>query len=442
MEVRVMNRSKTRPFVEQLEGRWVPATITLYHGSLTISGPILGAIGVTQNALTGAFNVTEGGRNQGTYVVTGNLTIDTTYSLMPRAADFITVTLANGKRLNGNLTINSGNGNDTVGVDGAGGEGTPARIGGNLNIDAGKGNDTVSIGTANGLRVGGLTQLNGNLGANTMFIGNGTAGATTLSGDTKITNVQNLPTNGATFAGNLCINDANTTNPNSVWLDFATSVGKSLRIIGGSGSNVVTLEGTVSGTTTVDLSNGHNFLTVNATAFFAQDFTYTGGSRGDTVNLGAAGFGGDLNLTEGDGKNAWNLASNFTVGGDMNLTAGNGDNAFGAFEGQVDGNLTITVGYGTNSFNFSGAAFARVDGVVTYTSGNGDNTFEVSTGFRMLTLNITFGTGDDTFTIDSAADQANLTGFLNWGDNLFGNDTFNEPAGGSFVLPWQFLGVQ
>ena len=51
-----MNRSKTRPFVEQLEGRWVPATITLYHGSLTISGPILGAIGVTQNALTGAFN--------------------------------------------------------------------------------------------------------------------------------------------------------------------------------------------------------------------------------------------------------------------------------------------------------------------------------------------------------------------------------------------------
>ncbi len=121
--------------LEALEDRWVPATIRFDGSNLTISNlNIVGGASILKviQQTNGSFQVTNNGATEGSYFVTGNLTINA-----GNAADSVSITLNNAAgaagTLPGNLNVAAGNGNDTFTLTTTGTGGT---IGGNVTIRA------------------------------------------------------------------------------------------------------------------------------------------------------------------------------------------------------------------------------------------------------------------------------------------------------------------
>src|SRR5689334_18869983 len=111
------SKRRARLAVEQLEQRWVPASVRFISGGLYIS-PSTGEpalnLTVTQTA-PNTFSVKDGASSLGTYAGVGSLNITGA-----NGADTITVNL-NGNTFTGSLLASTGNGNDSVTVQGAGG---------------------------------------------------------------------------------------------------------------------------------------------------------------------------------------------------------------------------------------------------------------------------------------------------------------------------------
>ena len=174
-------RLRTRPWLEYLEDRTVPATVRLVNGMLLISNPtIMGSstsLTVTQDpTIQNKFTVKDGIANNGTYSTVGNINITGT-----NANDVVTINL-NNNTYTGSLTINTENGNDTIAITGGGATGNG--ISGSVSLLHGAGNESVNLNTVagNGLNVGGnVTATNTTSGGHSVFqLGN--AGAVTNVG--------------------------------------------------------------------------------------------------------------------------------------------------------------------------------------------------------------------------------------------------------------------
>lgn len=438
------------PVLEWLEDRTVPASI-VYNGSLTISGPINGAI-LVQQVADGRFQVFDNGVSHGLYNVTSNITINAS-----NLNDTITVQLdgaASGKILPGTLTINAANGNDTINIRGNGN--LNDRIGGNLIINAGYGNDQINIGTTagKGLTVAGNTEITGDLGVDTVNVGNAT-NATQLRGNTLLHSVQNFNLGGGSadaLLGALTVDmkltptgTALETSTVNVQLNANTSVGGAITVTGGVLNDVLSVSSSKTGSITFNAGEGNNALTLNS-GNIAGNVTFTAGGANDSVTITGTTqikgvpsvFDGDLTLTMGDGTNSYIINSNFTVADDVTITAGNIAASI-AFGGQVGGDLSVTLGTGNNQFDFNGNTGATLGGTFQFTAKDGNNALNINLAAAqtITNVNFVFGNGNDSVTATNGGGSLILAGTADGGlgtDIYTGNGTSAgvTNVGGSF----------
>ncbi len=453
-------RKHAAPCLEILENRLVPASIRFDGSNLFITNPNItaGATALTITQLpTGAFQVKDNGANNGTFLVTGNLSVTGT-----AASDKVTVTLDKGAggtaALLGNLNVRTGNGTDVVTLTTNGNGG---RIAGNLNLSFGNGGDKLFADPADtkGLAISGSVQIQGGTGGANNFVefgGKTAAGQTTfVGGDVSIAGINNVrfgafATNGGqTFAGNVNIqltrNTAAFTDSvtagafnNFVLLSVSSNVLGNLTVQGNTGSNFVLADSNVGGSMLLNLGNGNNVVELNrgnpagAVQVFGKDFILTAGNGNNTLLIDPVAallnIGNNLIVNFGNGNNTYSLPPSLNVAGNALLTAGNGNNVI-PFDGTVLGNEVFNLGNGTDSATLSTAP----GGSVIWNSGNGTDALTL-TGAGFYDIRARFGNSDDTFTLNNAA--AVLTGSVDLGGRLTAN-VFNQIAGtivGPFVI--------
>ena len=364
--------------LEQLEDRWVPATVQLTNGTLFISNPLI-ENGTTNLTLlrtsAGQFSVIDSGVNLGKYSVGDNVVV-----LGSNAKERILVEM-NGNSYDGNLFVSSGNGNDTVTVNVlAAGDST---IGGNVTLLTGLGKDDVQMNSAspNALTVGGSLLASASGGPSTLQIGNGER-PTTINGDVTVNGFADQGRTEAvtigdgaadSIGGQLSVTNQSANNV-SVMLGTelaGITVGNGLDVNTGAGNNTVTIEGdlpanrtTINGDTHLNLGDGIDFFDVAGdgntagghSTVFNGNVYYKAGNGADSINLasefpGLGAFGttinGNLSIDLGDGNNFMGLVGfsgglNFpvmTISGDLNVQAGNGNNQFD-MGGQLGGTRT------------------------------------------------------------------------------------------------------
>jgi len=434
--------ARSRPLLEGLTERIVPAvSVKFLGGSLTIcANPanVANNLTVAQRALDGKFVITDGTTSVGPYQVTGNITI-----ISSNASDTIQVNLNRGAggafQLPGFLNINSRNGADTVTIQGDSTNG--GRIGGNVILSTGFSNDTVNI-SGNGalLSIGGMISANLDSGADTFNLGVGSTAAGSVVTGKGVSllraNTVNIGSAGdpVTINGSLCLDNTldygitNTTTLGVTTDITQLQVAGILCYNGGTLVDDLSLFGTVQGlsnkNSAINLGQGTNSLDINADIGPAlnSDLVVTGGSGVDSITLGDdTVISNDAVFSLGAGNNLYDLNNTFAVNGSMSITAGNGTDDLGIFAGQIGGDLTLTLGGGSNSLTFAGAATGAAQSAschdFNYFGGDGvDNiTYDADDGAVENALNVYLMTGADVFDGTNSGDASYLTGYIDLG---------------------------
>ena len=410
--------------LEALEDRWVPATIRFDGSNLTVSSPLITAgaskIQVIETATPGAFQVLDGVANNGTYAVTGNVTV-----LGNNAKDNVIFTVKT--TLSGNLSVSTGNGVSSVTVDGTA---ATSSVAGNTRINMGLGVSKALVGTTNGLsNKGSLSVSSRSSGVNTVGIGGG-ANSTFVGGPLSITGFNSVTLGGANkdvFAGGVNVNVSNGSFSSITLVATSKDLGN-FTVQGGQGNTTVNVNAPVLGNASLNLGNGTNSVSL-ATSTIGS-LTYTGGNGSNTLaTVGAAGTVtvlGNVALNWGNGANILGPTTALTVQGNMSVNIGNGslDAKTATFQAVVFGNLNVNTGNGNSSFTFDGTAGASVGGPFNYTGGNGGNNVTVNNATpNLITLNVRFGNNTGTgaaatsnvFVIGAGATAGTLTGLVSWG---------------------------
>jgi hypothetical protein len=477
---------RSRLFFEQLEDRSCPSlTVSLIAGSLTISGTPLGNLEIQETAPK-AFHVLDNfnfglgtGFNLGTYVVTGNMTLNlVNHANGDVEIDFIPV--AGGPSLGGNLMVNLGFG-DTSGTHAVRIQGTGAggSIGGSLSILKGSGQESIFLGndfvgaTPLRLTVGGDANVNLSLSAasSLSFLGPGDTlilnSAVTVGGTLNTSNVDNLflaaplpGDNGATVGKSMSANNYSERIPISVFING--TVRQDVTVVGPNapGTSFIgefTLgdglgNGTIFGNLNVNMYNApKNMITLSTGSNVLGSAFLNAGAGSTTVTLqGSAGLlsgaaiGSSANIGLGDGNNTVVLNAGASIAGNLNLTLGNGNDST-LVDATVSGTMTLQLGNGTDSTTIGNASA----GLLSYTSGNGNDSLTLGDGTTAAgetwNVNLRFGTGSDTLALSAAAPATQfLTGFVDMGGPPLGNSF--DPTGQlgvnwSIVQPWTLQNV-
>ena len=444
-------RERVQMTLEQLEQRWVPATVQFFSGYLIIkpsSGEAALTLTVKQTAAN-TFAVTDSGKALGTYAGVGNLLITG-----GNGSDSVTVDL-NGLSYAGNIpSINTGNGNDTINI--TNGSGTAASIRGNVTILPGLGNDSVSLSSASAgvLRVGGTVQVFDAAGNDSFTFGNGSA-STTVGGDLSIQGTNNVQIDQGSndmVGGNINVNQG--THGGHLLLQQGLVSGTEVLTVGRSfnisssqlSADVFTRGMNLGGNLNVNLGNGvgpdvafgqaGNFLGLSSspstTTVINGNFNYTSGSGNDSLDLGSGVVNGNVGITVGDGNDNISLETFTTptiIGGNLTINAGNGNDLLGPLAGDggnqalIGGNAVFNLGNGNDTASFD--AGSSLGGTLLWHSGNGNDSLSLA-GAQTYNVNVVFGNGDDTFTLNNAA--AVLTGLVDGGGHITAN-VFNPVAG-------------
>jgi hypothetical protein len=436
---------RPRLHVECLEDRWVPATVRFDGSNLVVSNPLItggaSSITVTQGA-GNTFQVKDGATKDGSYNVTGNLTV-----LGNNAHDTIAVRVTPGTGLLGNLRVVAGSGSSTITVDGTAANGL---IAGNTTLSLGNGGGGAAVGATTLAGAGAGVQLRGTLAVgttstrsnNVVQLGNVSA-ASNFRGDVHVSGANNINFGAGQsdkYGGNLTVANTQTEGPVSFVQGFPgfITVGGSLTIIGGNGANLVQTQGLhVGGDFIANLGIGANQLNVPNNQGPPADDTFIDGNFIFTGNTGAFGIG----ISPGEAVVLGNMVFNFgnadefvdvsspgeqtVVGGNMIVNGGNGNINFFNFglpiQAQIGGDAIFNLGNGNNSFGFD--AGTSIGGRLAVNAGNG-NTSVALTGAQTYNVAMNFGSGANTLTLNNAA--AVLTGSVSGTSN---NNVLNQTAG-------------
>jgi hypothetical protein len=382
-----------RPKLEGLEGRWVPATIRLTAGSLFVSNQV-GALTVETTAVAGQLKITD---NAKVVVVNG---VGTLVSITgTNLANKITFTadLAGGnKQFPGNVLINSGNGADTVDLNG--------RVGGNATLLTGLGNDTVTSTVADVSIGGGLT-FSDTAGLNTVALNgkNYTVGGNVSLYGVGVFDMGAGNTLKVGGAATLTSNQAAASTLSVLLGGDEVIVGKTLQITGGALNDVVSVTAKVSigGSLTLNLRGGDNTFLLTPTAGGSGvngSLFYSGEGGGDVAVFGAdSSVSGNTTLNLGNGINTFVDDPLSLYSGDLTVNGDNDTNTV-IVAGAVSGNFNNTLGNGDgNTTVFSGT----VGGRFRYRLGSGTlGTLTLAPAVAStIDIDAIFGTGDSTFTL-------------------------------------------
>jgi len=397
-------RDKRRVFLalEQLEDRWVPATISFYNGILSVTAPI-GNLTLTQTSNNTFQIVDSGGHSSPSYGPVSSILIDS-----GNGTHNTTIALG-GNIYTGNLVINQHNGADSVGINNG-------SVLGNTLIATGTGNDTVALaGTASVTFGGNVTLVNSsgiasvNLGATAVKIG----GSLGITGAATVTQGASSVTVGGAFT----IQDFPLTGSSTVTLGGASLTAKSLSITGGQGADSVSITNATIGTsgfgsTQINLGQGNDTLNITGTNTFNGPFNFTSGVGSDSVNLGSASItiNGNASINTGQGNDTVTLGG--PVFGNLSLTNGSGNDSI-TVSGQVYGNLFVSQGNGNDTITVSNAPLTSPFGTFYLNAGNGNDSITLGGAGANgnWTINFNFGTGSNTVTLNGTG--GTLFGYLN-----------------------------
>jgi len=421
---------KNRRGLLQLEGlteRIVPAvSIRAMDGDLVISGiHNTGGQGLAISVSgPNEVTITDGTKARGQYAVSGDLILN-----LSNRADTVTIDFAATGTLDGGITANLGNGNDSLTITNSGDDN--AVISGAIVVDGGNGNDSLIItndGTTSTLSIDGAVTFNGQAGSDTISI-NGTAAAiqpivignglnltrvntVNVASDTTTTGIN------VTISGNVVINAssdkliANTVTMGGTKGEVA--IAGAFTVTGGQGTDTITLEDVHVGDVvpaedevievSFNLDRGANTLDFTGVEMGIVgtdvDFLYTGGTGADTINWsgGTNSFSGDVTLNLSNGTNA--VTGNATTDFDADLTINGGKNgdAIDLVTGDVLGLLSLSLGAGTNSLDAGGA----LDGGLTYVGGANADTVTLTASDEIA--------GDVSISVGAGVDVVDISG--------------------------------
>jgi hypothetical protein len=340
------------PLLEVLEDRLTPSlTFTTHHGSLTVTGSTASAT-VTVTSAGNSVTVNDGGTAQ-TITVTKNLTFniqmtaaaptfnydpgatapgDVTLKVLSAAGLTLKAAGTSSVDVNGELSITTGKGNDSVSVDNL----NPA----GLDINTGGGQDFVFIGFNNPVTVrGDLEARNVNL----IGLGALNGPAVTIEGSADIS-TDVVP--GITF-----------NMPNNIDIENHTTIQENLYAELDGPFEVFSSQGATNGNVDVNLGNGSNL------ALFQDGYSVGGnvsvsarGNASTTVSVGSA-----------------------TIGGNFDANLGNGDNTLVFHATLLGRSFSYKGGKGTDSVTLASDA-SLTDARVRVNLGAGDDTFTLNTG--------------------------------------------------------------
>jgi hypothetical protein len=242
-------RVRSRPSVERLEDRWLPAvSATISSGTLLVAGEAANPgdpIAITQTS-PGVFTVTDGGTP---VTIDGSGAVSDVVVRLGRAKDTVSIDLG-GFTLAGSVSARLGGGTDSLAV-------ANGTISGNLEVTGGPGRDSLTV--ADGLAVNGALAVATAGGDDTVTVGTATLGSATFDlagGDDTLT-----------FKATV-----------------GTGAGRVLDVDAGSGNDTVGLlaPASIQGDAEIDLGYGRDHFTFDDTATLAGRLRVRGGPGQDT----------------------------------------------------------------------------------------------------------------------------------------------------------------
>jgi hypothetical protein len=396
-----LSRPKARLRCWALEDRTTPAvTASLNSGSLVLTGDNTGNdVLITVNP-GNMVDVSVNGTSAGSFHPTVGL-----FATMGTGNDKVELFMHGNTLALTYVVLSGGDGNDQLLIDQGNLQASVWMLGGN-------GDDTLTIGSAS---VSGSVVMDGGAGNDT-----GVLGSAGVGGGAWVSGVQNLSLGGTKFNGNVVILPTEAL-PASVSFD-ANVIGGSVYYFGTSAADQVAMgSGTsVAGTTILSLGDGTNSVRLDPATALQRTMIFGGGGD-DTVTVGSGATTTDFDIVLGNGTNSVTFGG-ATVTGNLRIWGGDGADSFtNNAHDSVTGNFSVYFGNGANSFTGAG----NVGGTFTYFGGSGVDTVSI-TGARSTSYAVvlSLGDGDDTFTythVNGNLDPASFN--IDFGG---GNDTFNH----------------
>ncbi|MGF1581942.1 MAG: hypothetical protein ACFCD0_21665 [Gemmataceae bacterium] len=357
----------------ELEDRFCPSSFNLFSdglGNVTIASDTSGAISVVASAPG---------------------LIDVFSSVPPASANLVFDDLP----VLGNLTLRTGGLNDNIAVVLNPG----ASINGDLTIDSGIGTDSVLLGGDAGSTIGGNVSLRN---ANTVSV-SGT-GVFSIGGSILVNSFQE--------------------NDNSSFTLSNVFVGRDVSVQTGNGGDIVMLSGSViGGSASAFLGNAltsQSFM-LDGSSVGGRLSVLTGNGDADAITLTAASVGGPayVNMFNGFGTNQFSFDADSSIGGSLVLLGGSGTDQVNTFEGILAGNFYANLGGGQNDLDFTGSSLFGTS--ISYFGGAGDDgiLFEPAT-ISQARLFASLGAGADSVALNTSGLQGL---FLDFGA---GSDTFTQ----------------
>ena len=413
--------------IQQLEPRTLPTTSVLNvvqsGNNLTLTGDDQ-SNAVTVEITTSGVTITAGA---GT-----SLTLNAVAQI-----GAITIPVVAGAPL-GDMTINLGGGNDTLGVNVDAGLG--ARSLKSLSVNAGDEDDNVmlEVGSGTTLNVSGAVALSTGEGQDKLDLN--LAGIVTVGGTLSIDTGADADAAAINLSGSLDVVKA---------ASFVTGDGVDSLTITGDGfalfestltintgedadTLAVALNGglTSKGTATVTTGNGDDQITFtnnHSTLDFQKGLLIDMGVDADTLTIagesGTLHSGGDLKIITGSSDDVVTLSENLLVDGSFNVNTGDGRDGViintatgvGNIASLMKGNLVIDTGSGADilSVTVANQTSLAINGTATITTGSGDDQVTLTNTASTLTfakgLTIDTGTGTASGTDSVIVSGGNLT---------------------------------
>ncbi len=369
--------------IEMLEPRIAPAALTakLAGGVLKIVGdPVAANVTILQTG--GSIEVFDGATSLGAFA----------------GVKSIGASMTGGGSFNLNLTGSGLPGPCKVTVTGltAVNVVTNSHLDGGLSVSGDVAAQTLNVG--DNVTIGKGLTFKGGDGVDTFTVGNGG----TIGGNLLLAGVEagsfNAASTGTSIAGKLTVLNAGDLLPTNIQTNTSMklSIGGGVSVVGGKANDTLFISATITKSVTFKDTLGDNGLGLGQGSVVHGSVTMTTGVGGDGFNIQGGTVDGNLTLKLGGGNNTffYGIAAAVTISGNLSFTGGSGDDKWqSSGAGMTVGkNVTMKLGDGANTI----AVGVNISGTkLSVLTGSGVDTASIEGTGTSVAAIIALGAGND-----------------------------------------------